>query len=153
MRLSRIAQLGFIALVVMLSTGASDLAGRYETLGHKMMCTCGCNQVLIECNHVGCSNAGRMLADLRETLSRGDSDTAVLQAFQEKYGPTALAVPMFTRFNSLAWIAPPLAFLLGVAFILLLLWRWKMHKAEIAATPDTPALLEIRESIRKEIEQ
>src|SRR5580704_12958630 len=34
--------------------GASDPATRFNEIGHQMMCICGCNQILLECNHVGC---------------------------------------------------------------------------------------------------
>ena len=51
------------------------------------MCACGCRQILLECNHVGCSYSDRMRDELSTALTRGDSDDLVLQAFVQKYGP------------------------------------------------------------------
>ena len=39
--------------------------GRYDKLGHQMMCVCSCAQILIECNHVGCPDSDGMLHMLR----------------------------------------------------------------------------------------
>ena len=35
--------------------GANGDSARFTDLGHRMMCVCGCNQILLECNHVGCT--------------------------------------------------------------------------------------------------
>src|ERR1700728_3893359 len=96
-----------IVLMAALTLGFADNSTRYNDLGHKMMCACGCGQILIECNHLGCPDSGPMLDELRADLARGDGDNAILIAFQNKYGPTILAAPMFTKFNMVAWIVPP----------------------------------------------
>ncbi|MGH9668572.1 MAG: hypothetical protein ACRD3A_00475, partial [Terriglobales bacterium] len=40
-----------IAAVVLMGAGDDP---RFDKLGHKMICACGCRQILLECNHVGC---------------------------------------------------------------------------------------------------
>ena len=40
-----------------------------------LMCACGCNQVLLECNHVGCTYSDRMRDELAAGLERGDNDS------------------------------------------------------------------------------
>ncbi|MBB6143854.1 cytochrome c-type biogenesis protein CcmH [Silvibacterium bohemicum] len=152
MRLLRLSQMGLVALLVLVSTGASDTAARYNALGHSMMCVCGCNQVLMGCNHVGCPDSHQMLAELRVDVSRGDANTPILKAFQAEYGPTVLAAPMFTRFNDAAWFAPPLVLLLGIAAIVILVRKWRLHTVATPAEPGTPALIQIRDQIRKETE-
>ena len=73
--------------------GAGDPATRFNEIGHQMMCICGCNQILLEFNHVGCPDSDRMRNELMASLSRGDSDSLVEQGFVQKYGPTVLAAP------------------------------------------------------------
>jgi cytochrome c-type biogenesis protein CcmH len=93
-----------------------------------------------------------MLAELQTDVSRGDSDTIILKAFQAEYGPTVLAAPMFTRFNDVAWIAPPLVLVLGIAASIAVIRKWRLHTV---ATPETPTSLdfvEILDQIRKETE-
>ena len=41
------------------SSWAPATTRRFNKLGHSMMCTCGCGQVLLECNHVGASRPTR----------------------------------------------------------------------------------------------
>ena len=97
---------------VLLMGAAGDRTGqRFDRLGHNLMCECGCGQVLLECNHVGCSTSEQMRKELKLAMDRGDSDDVVLAAFVAKYGPAVLAAPTTTGFNRVAWIMPVVIFL------------------------------------------
>src|SRR6478609_2379643 len=78
---SRIFQAGMLALTVFVFLGAGDDGARFNSLGHRLMCVCGCNQILLECNHVGCTYSTRMRDELTAAVTRGDSDNNVLQWF------------------------------------------------------------------------
>ena len=140
------------ALVVVLAVGAASPAVRYNDLGHKMMCVCGCNQILIECNHLGCPDSERMLGELRTAVASGSGDDAILTAFQDKYGPTVLAAPMLTRFNVVAWIVPPAVLILGIAGTVVLVRKWRQRAAAIAPVPAASDFPAMRERIRRETE-
>jgi cytochrome c-type biogenesis protein CcmH len=146
----RIARVFAVCLVAVMAMGASYDAGRYQDLGHKMMCACGCGQVLIECNHLGCPDSDRMLGELRMDLAQGMGDTAVLRAFQDKYGPTVLAAPMFSKFNMIAWIVPPALLLLGILGVVILVRRWRKRVAGRTVAEESPAFQAMRERIRRE---
>ncbi|MGC2210077.1 MAG: hypothetical protein WA532_08175, partial [Candidatus Korobacteraceae bacterium] len=46
------------ALLLMGASGDNDPGGkRFDRLGHALMCQCGCGQVMMECNHVGCASS------------------------------------------------------------------------------------------------
>ena len=107
LKLPLLGRLLAVAVIAVLTMGSASTAVRYNDLGHKMMCVCGCNQILIECNHLGCPDSDRMLGELRASIAGGSNDDAILTAFQEKYGPTVLAAPMLTKFNVIAWVVPP----------------------------------------------
>jgi cytochrome c-type biogenesis protein CcmH len=143
-----------LAVVVMaaLTMGLADNAVRYNDLGHKMMCVCGCNQILIECNHLGCPDSDRMLGELRTSLSQGQGDDAILVAFQAKYGPTVLAAPMLTKFNMVAWVVPPVLLLLGITGTVVLVRRWRLRAAALPAVERTPQFQGMRERVRRETE-
>jgi cytochrome c-type biogenesis protein CcmH/NrfF len=139
--------------IALCSIGASGIAGRYVALSHQFMCTCGCAQLLGECNHVGCPNSPGMLASLHTDLAGGMSDHAVMVAFQQTYGPESLASPRLTRFNEAAWAVPPAVLILGLLGALLLLRRWKeAHRPVQAGTrrPMTPRETETIARIRRE---
>ena len=144
-----------LPLVIVLSVitlGAADTEARYQDLGHKLMCVCGCSEILIECNHVGCPDSDRMLAELRAAIDHGDSNNVILTAFQDKYGPTALAAPMLTKFNIVAWVVPPALLILGLFGTWVLVKRWRMRSAAMPIVEVAPLSDELREKIRKETE-
>ena len=109
---------------VFVFSGAGDPATRFTELGHQLMCICGCNQILLECNHVGCPDSDGMRNELAAQVTRGDSDSLVEQAFVQKYGPTVLAAPTTTGFNRTAWIVPFAALFFGFGLVVLVNRGW-----------------------------
>jgi cytochrome c-type biogenesis protein CcmH/NrfF len=115
----------FLSLAVFLFAGAGDPATRFTELGHQLMCICGCGQILLECNHVGCPSSDGMRNELMTQVMRGDSDSLVQQAFVQKYGPTVLAAPTTTGFNRTAWIVPFAALFFGFGLVVLVVRGWR----------------------------
>jgi cytochrome c-type biogenesis protein CcmH/NrfF len=150
--LIRVSQLALLCMVIAVTAGATDSSARFEKDSHELMCGCGCNELLGECNHVGCPVSPGMLAQLGAGIARGDSDNAIFHQFQEQYGPVVLAAPRFTRFNHLAWIMPPLLLFLGIASVLLIVRNWKLRTVPMPAVPDTPGFAVTRDRIRRETE-
>src|SRR5215469_10403494 len=87
------AQALVVAVAVCFSLGASDSSARYDHLNHQLMCSCGCGQVLGECNHVGCPASPVQLAELRTAMNSGKTDKEILDGFAAQYGMTVLAAP------------------------------------------------------------
>jgi cytochrome c-type biogenesis protein CcmH len=119
--------------------GAGDPAARFTKLGHQMMCICGCKQILLECNHVGCPDSDGMRNELMAAVSRGDSDSLVEQGFVQKYGPTVLAAPTMQGFDRAAYIIPPGALVLGFGLIVFVIRSWKNRPAPAIADGLRPA--------------
>jgi cytochrome c-type biogenesis protein CcmH len=148
----RFLQLGLVVLLAVFTMGAADNAVRYNDLGHKMMCVCGCGQILIECNHLGCQYSETELTELRTALHQGKGDTEILELFQTKYGPTVLAAPMLTKFNLVAWFVPPVVLLIGIAATIALVRKWRLRTVEMPAVPTTTTFQTARDRIRRETE-
>ncbi len=151
----RICSAAILGLAVILLMGASDEDARFSNLGHKLMCVCGCNQVLLECNHVGCNYSDRMRGELAASMERGDSDGLVLQSFVQRYGPTVLIAPTTTGFNRIAWVMPYLVLALGLATVVFIVRSWKMRPLPLpgGAAPVSGTELEhFRQQARKETE-
>ena len=121
----RLALLLVVFLAALVTTGASNAGSRFNELGHKMICTCGCNEILLECNHVGCPNSSGMIEELRTQLGSGSNDTSILNAFAAKYGPTVLAAPIRGGFDNAAWIVPFVVFALAIGGTALLIRKWR----------------------------
>jgi cytochrome c-type biogenesis protein CcmH len=143
-----------LLLALTFTMGAGDTDARFSRLGHGLMCMCGCNQVLVECNHVGCTYSDRMRQELSAAIDRGDSDSLILQSFVQKYGNTVLAAPTTTGFNRVAWIMPFLVFTLAMGGVVALVMAWKRRPAAaISGAPVPPEQLSgLRERARKETE-
>src|SRR5256886_13248485 len=122
--LLKAAQLTFLIAALFAFLG-NDQDARFQTLGHKVMCVCSCNQVLLECNHVGCAYSDRMRGELASYVDRGDSDDLTLQALVQKYGPTVLIAPTTTGFNRVAWVMPYLVLVLGLTTVVLIVRTWR----------------------------
>lgn len=154
--LKRLGHVLLLTLAVTLFIGAGDENSRFNDLGHKLMCACGCRQVLLECNHVGCQYSDRMRGELMAAVERGDSDDLALQGFVQKYGPTVLAAPTTTGFNRVAWIMPYVALVLGIAgtIVLVRAWRNRPAAAPSGINPrlNTSELEEFRLRARQETE-
>jgi len=150
----RVVQLALIVVVAIGFMGA-DADGRFRKLGHQLMCVCGCGQVLLECNHVGCTYSDRMRDELTAALARGDNDSMALQSFVQKYGATVLAAPTNTGFNLVAWIMP---FVVFAAAAVVAVWLVRMWKSRTLAQPiprpnlDATELEALRNKARQETE-
>lgn len=147
----RILQCLILSLAVFAFLGAGD---RFNELGHGLMCICGCNEVLLECNHVGCPDSDGMRNELMTAINRGDSDSLVNQAFVQKYGPTVLTAPTGTGFDRTAWIMPVFAFVMGVGLVVYVVRVWKNRPAPALADGLRPVrgaeLEQFREQARRE---
>ena len=152
----RAAQIVLLSFAILALMGAGDEESRFQSLGHHMMCVCGCGQILLECNHVGCQYSDRMRTELMAALDRGDNDDLILQAFVQKYGTTVIAAPTTTGFNRVAWIMPFLALILGLVTTALIVRAWKDRPAPAApggVVPVTgPELDTFRRQAREETE-
>lgn len=152
--LIRCAQLAVLGCAILLLMGAGDDTGRFNALGHRMMCTCGCGQVLLECNHVGCKSSDKMRDELLAAIDRGDNDDLILQGFVQNYGPTVIAAPGAKGFNRVAWIMPFVALAFGMSFVVVVVRKWRNKPAPALADgitiPKGHELDELREQARKE---
>ena len=143
-------QAGTLAVAVCFSLGASDAGARYDHLNHQLMCSCGCGQVLGECNHVGCPDSPVQLAELRTAINASLTDKQILDSFAAKYGATVLAAPTMQGFNIVAWVAPFAVFGAALLGTILLVRHWSVGKKEAAQTASTPEMDAIHERIRRE---
>jgi cytochrome c-type biogenesis protein CcmH/NrfF len=150
--LLRIAEIVLVTVTLFSTMATSDPSARFNDLGHRMMCMCGCNEMLLECNHVGCPVSGPMRDQLQAAVDRGDNDDLVLQSFVQKYGPVVLAAPTMTGFNRIAWIMPFLVLTLGLGGAALLVRNWRLRTAAMPPVPKTAAFEKQRSVIRRETE-
>ena len=125
-----------VLLLVLLLAGivAPQRAGAQQTeraknLGKRLICMCGCNQILTACNHVGCSTSTAMLKKLDQVVARNEPDDLTLQSFIQEYGERVLAEPPAKGFSRVAWFIPGVAFGLGLVIVLVVISHWRRRVA------------------------
>ncbi len=159
----RMAEILLLCAAVTLLMGADNPNARFQRIGSKIMCTCGdCTYMLLECNHVGCPNSTRMIAQLHALTGTGQlagiqpqaDDEAVLEWFRKNWGVTAVVEPAMHGLELWAWIMPPAALALGLVLVFVTLRKWKPQPAQ-ASPKDVhldPHLEALRDRARRETE-
>src|SRR5690348_12369906 len=124
----RIAAVLAVALAMSFALALHPLraqqSDRAKQIGGKFMCMCSCNQVLTQCNHVGCTVSASMLKELDQAVARGDSETTITQAFVQEFGTKVYAEPPRSGFSLVAWMLPSIYLVLGTALVVFVIWRW-----------------------------
>jgi len=145
------AQASIVCLLAVVILGASH-SSRFDRVGHKMMCACGCGQVLLECNHVGCPTSPRMISELHTQIDGGGSDASILNWFAAKYGATVLAAPIRGGFDDVAWVVPIAVFFLATIGTGLVIRKWKLRYRHLYASAAETSVGSdaLRERIRRE---
>jgi cytochrome c-type biogenesis protein CcmH len=138
----------------LLTLGADFDRARFEKVGHELMCTCGCQQVLLECNHVGCQVSDGMRYKVQAGVVAGKSNEAILAGFVEEFGPTVLAAPTKTGFNRVAWIMPFVVFVLGITAAIYFVRKWQHRFVAAKSQPaiSTAHYQELVQQARQETE-
>jgi cytochrome c-type biogenesis protein CcmH len=135
-----------VALGVLPLVAQQQPADRVKAIGGKFLCMCGCNQVLTQCNHVGCTMSAAMLKNLGEWVNRGDSEATITQAFVQQFGTTVYAEPPKTGYSMIAWAMPAVYFVVGATLVVLVIFRWRKRPQAVgvdAAAPVTAAGVKI----------
>jgi cytochrome c-type biogenesis protein CcmH len=149
-------QAGLLVVTLLVLLGAGDSSARFNDLGHRMMCVCGCHQILLECNHVGCQYSTRMRDELTAAVDRESNDDLALQWFVQTYGTIVIAAPTNAGFNRVAWIMPYLVLVLGLSGVVLMVRAWRgrpLRAGPGSVRPVVGAELEhFREQARKDTE-
>jgi len=120
----RTAEALVLAVAVCFSLGATSAASRFDNLSRQLMCTCGCAQLVGECDHAGCTSRAQEMTELTAGIAGGKTDQQIMSAFAAKYGATVLAAPPARGFDLLAWVAPFAVFGAAIVGTILLIRHW-----------------------------
>jgi cytochrome c-type biogenesis protein CcmH len=131
---SLLIALGASSVGLLSSRAQAQQSDRAKQIGGKFMCMCGCNQVLTQCNHVGCTTSASMLKELDQAVAQGESETAITSSFVQEFGTKVYAEPPKSGLSLLAWSLPTIYLLLGTAVVIFVIWRWRSRAMSSATT-------------------
>ena len=107
---------------------AQDAAGgeaAFRRVSNRILCQCGCNYMVLSCNHLDCPSATYIRRTIQTSLAAGKNDDAIVAGFVEQYGAKILPEPPRKGFSWMAWLMPFAVLLLGGGAVSFVLWRWK----------------------------
>jgi cytochrome c-type biogenesis protein CcmH/NrfF len=152
--MKRLGEILLLCCAVALLMGADSENVRYERIGGKIMCACGCAQMLLKCNHVGCQDSDQMIRQLHASVHQYTNDDDVLNYFRKTWGVTAVVEPGTHGFELLAWVLPVAASSLGLLLVLVTIRHWRLRSPQPAPSDVQldPHLEALRARARKETE-
>jgi cytochrome c-type biogenesis protein CcmH len=130
-----------------------------KQLGMKLMCMCGCAQVLVQCNHINCPSSAPMLKELDDHIALAQADDMIVQDFVQEYGAQVLSSPPNSGFNRVAWLLPAVAFSVGLALVVMVINQWRRRPAAAAPAQSgqvkisSDAMARARERVDRETEE
>jgi cytochrome c-type biogenesis protein CcmH len=140
-----------VLLMAVVALGASTKP-TVKSLGDALICQCGCNQTVNECNHYECPSQAEMRAMAAKEIAAGKDETTILQDFVLRYGVKVLASPPTQGFNVTVWILPGIGLLLGLGLVVFIVRHWRRPGAEPATVPqaiDPKVLAAMEEEMKK----
>lgn len=152
--MKRIVRLLLLPCMALLLMGADNQEARYQNIGGKIMCSCGCAQMLLKCNHVGCPNSDQMIRELRTNVQNNRSDEQILNWFRSNWGVTAVVEPSTHGFELLAWVLPAAGLGIGLLVVVVLIRNWRLRPVPVNMADINlgPELESMRARARKETE-
>jgi cytochrome c-type biogenesis protein CcmH len=106
-----------------------------NAIAHQLFCPVCENTPLDVCPTEAC----RQWRDLiRQMLTEGKSAREIEQYFVDNYGARVLAEPPRVGFNWLAYVVPPVIFLLGVVLLFRAFHLWKQNSLRAAQVEKEP---------------
>ncbi len=121
-----------IAMLILLAQPIFTLS--VEEVGNELVCQCGCQLVLSNCNHVDCGSALPMREFISQRIELGDSKADIVALFVSQYGEAVLSAPPAKGFNLTVWVLPFLGILVGAAVLSVALVSWsRRRKAAVHA--------------------
>ena len=118
---------------------------RFERVGHNMMCVCGCGQILLECNHVGCPDSDVCATQAQVSGNGANPTDGGARVAASATGGSDKRDPRLVRrevrsyrsrlahlrggFDNVAWITPIALFLAAILGTALIIRIWKSRTA------------------------
>jgi len=108
-----------VAMLASVALAGNADSSRLKSLSRKMMCDCGCREVLDECSHKQCTRKPALQQEIAASLAGGKSDDDILKLVAAAHGSDILLTPTFNGFNTLLWIVPVMIGVIAVGAMLM----------------------------------
>ncbi|MBA3973163.1 MAG: hypothetical protein C0504_02970 [Candidatus Solibacter sp.] len=132
--------LAALAAAFMMVHGATPLSnGRVRQLGAMLLCKCGCNASVTECNMLHCHFSDPVRLELLSMVESGRADQEILDAMVAKHGKDILRKPPAEGFYLLSYVMPYAGLAAGLALIGLLIRFYLRRRPVLAGAKPQPS--------------
>lgn len=132
---------GFLAVGATRSTGPESQEDRVDAIARRVACPICDGESVFESQN----NASLAIRNqVQQLVADNDLSDAEIVAFIEtRYGAQVLLVPKASGFDALVWVLPAVAFVCGLAALVVVFRRWKREAGDMREpTDDDRALVE-----------
>jgi cytochrome c-type biogenesis protein CcmH len=148
--MTRTTKFTLVLLVLMaLAPAYAQRSDRAKRVGDRMWCMCSCNQILTQCNHVGCSTSTAMLKKLDSLVERNEPDDLLIQSFVQEYGTAVLAQHEAKGLALMGYAMPAVALLGGLAIVVVVIQHWRRGVSAQEAVRAAPVSADQLERARR----
>ena len=132
---------GFLAVGATRSTGPESQEDRVDAIVRRVACPICDGESVFESQN----NSSRAIRNqVQQLVADNDLSDAEIVAFIEtRYGAQVLLVPKASGFDALVWVLPVVAFVCGLAALVVVFRRWKREAGDMREpTDDDRALVD-----------
>ena len=76
----------------------------FRRVSNRLLCQCGCNYMVLSCNHLDCPSATYIRKTIKTSLADGMSEDVIVANFVDQYGVQILPEPPLHGFSLMAWV-------------------------------------------------
>ena len=132
---------GFLAVGATRSTGPESQEDRVDAIARRVACPICDGESVFESQN----NASQAIRNqVQQLVADNDlSDAEIIAFIETRYGAQVLLVPKASGFDALVWVLPAVAFVCGLAALVVVFRRWKREAGDMREpTDDDRALVE-----------
>ena len=132
---------GFLAVGATRSTGPESQDDRVDAIARRVACPICDGESVFESQN----NASQAIRNqVQQLVADNDlSDSEIIAFIETRYGAQVLLVPKASGFDALVWVLPAVAFVCGLAALVVVFRRWKREAGDMREpTDDDRALVE-----------
>jgi cytochrome c-type biogenesis protein CcmH len=114
---------GFLAVGATRSSGPESQEDRIDAIARRVACPICDGESVFESQNTASQAIRNQVGEL--VAENELSDTEIIAFIETRYGAQVLLVPKATGFDSLVWVLPAVAFICGLAALVVVFRRWK----------------------------
>jgi cytochrome c-type biogenesis protein CcmH len=132
---------GFLAVGATRSTGPESQEDRVDAIARRVACPICDGESVFESQN---NSSQAIRNQVQQLVADNDLSDAEIVAFIEtRYGAQVLLVPKASGFDALVWVLPAVAFVCGLAALVVVFRRWKREAGQMREpTDDDRALVD-----------